>query len=223
MRNEGPYRRPLILAEARRAVNAAAILASRQPTPRFAEFTVAKTGRNEPCPCGSGHKFKLCHGRLAAAVVAHAPALNRARQCGPCTACCQGWAEGEIRGHRMFAGQPCHFLEQGACTIYAERPQSPCRNFVCGWLLAGSPLPDEFRPDRCGVIVVPTRWRERAAFVLLSAGNDASPPMLAWMQAYAQTTGSPFFYQANGERVGYGPPAFQQEMLDKLQRGERLW
>ncbi len=24
-----------------------------------------KVGRNEPCPCGSGKKFKLCHGRLA--------------------------------------------------------------------------------------------------------------------------------------------------------------
>ncbi len=24
-----------------------------------------KVGRNEPCPCGSGKKFKNCHGRLA--------------------------------------------------------------------------------------------------------------------------------------------------------------
>jgi len=24
-----------------------------------------KVGRNEPCPCGSGKKFKSCHGRLA--------------------------------------------------------------------------------------------------------------------------------------------------------------
>jgi preprotein translocase subunit SecA len=23
----------------------------------------AKTGRNAPCPCGSGKKYKLCHGR----------------------------------------------------------------------------------------------------------------------------------------------------------------
>jgi len=23
------------------------------------------TGRNDPCPCGSGSKFKHCHGRLA--------------------------------------------------------------------------------------------------------------------------------------------------------------
>jgi preprotein translocase subunit SecA len=24
-----------------------------------------KVGRNEPCPCGSGRKFKHCHGQLA--------------------------------------------------------------------------------------------------------------------------------------------------------------
>jgi preprotein translocase subunit SecA len=23
----------------------------------------SKTGRNEPCPCGSGKKYKMCHGR----------------------------------------------------------------------------------------------------------------------------------------------------------------
>ena len=27
--------------------------------------TMPKVGRNEPCPCGSGKKFKQCHGRLA--------------------------------------------------------------------------------------------------------------------------------------------------------------
>jgi preprotein translocase subunit SecA len=26
---------------------------------------VPKVGRNEPCPCGSGKKFKHCHGQLA--------------------------------------------------------------------------------------------------------------------------------------------------------------
>ncbi|NCX63400.1 MAG: hypothetical protein EBW84_11880, partial [Betaproteobacteria bacterium] len=24
-----------------------------------------KIGRNDPCPCGSGKKYKLCHGRVA--------------------------------------------------------------------------------------------------------------------------------------------------------------
>ncbi|MDE2275798.1 MAG: SEC-C domain-containing protein, partial [Burkholderiales bacterium] len=27
--------------------------------------TMPKVGRNDPCPCGSGKKFKLCHGKLA--------------------------------------------------------------------------------------------------------------------------------------------------------------
>ncbi|HKX93534.1 MAG TPA: SEC-C metal-binding domain-containing protein, partial [Methylibium sp.] len=30
---------------------------------RMAE--VPRVGRNDPCPCGSGKKYKLCHGRLA--------------------------------------------------------------------------------------------------------------------------------------------------------------
>jgi len=25
---------------------------------------VPKVGRNEPCPCGSGKKYKRCHGKL---------------------------------------------------------------------------------------------------------------------------------------------------------------
>jgi preprotein translocase subunit SecA len=28
------------------------------------EGAVAKVGRNDPCPCGSGKKYKHCHGRL---------------------------------------------------------------------------------------------------------------------------------------------------------------
>jgi preprotein translocase subunit SecA len=32
-----------------------------QPFRRFSE----KIGRNDPCPCGSGRKYKVCHGRLA--------------------------------------------------------------------------------------------------------------------------------------------------------------
>jgi preprotein translocase subunit SecA len=32
-----------------------------QPVRRFGD----KIGRNDPCPCGSGKKYKQCHGRLA--------------------------------------------------------------------------------------------------------------------------------------------------------------
>ena len=34
-----------------------------RPAPSSASF--AKVGRNEPCPCGSGKKYKKCHGTEA--------------------------------------------------------------------------------------------------------------------------------------------------------------
>ena len=38
---------------------------TRTGTPRFALQDAPRTGRNEPCPCGSGKKYKQCHGKLA--------------------------------------------------------------------------------------------------------------------------------------------------------------
>jgi preprotein translocase subunit SecA len=40
----------------------------RPPAPAAAPFVraVPKVGRNEPCPCGSGRKYKHCHGALQA-------------------------------------------------------------------------------------------------------------------------------------------------------------
>jgi len=35
--------------------------AAQQPVRRFGQ----KIGRNDPCPCGSGKKYKQCHGRIA--------------------------------------------------------------------------------------------------------------------------------------------------------------
>jgi len=40
---------------------APATLRKPQPAVRHTE----KVGRNDPCPCGSGKKFKHCHGRLS--------------------------------------------------------------------------------------------------------------------------------------------------------------
>ena len=34
-------------------------------TVRLAPPDFVRVGRNEPCPCGSGKKFKHCHGKLA--------------------------------------------------------------------------------------------------------------------------------------------------------------
>jgi len=145
------------------------------------------------------------------------------RECGTCTACCDGWVKGTIEGHDMFPGQPCFFRGQGCCTIYERRPADPCRNFVCGWLQAESPFPEDFRPDRLGVLIIPVRWRDKTAYILRSAGRDPDEALLGWMRAFSLKTGRPFFYEQRGERFGFGPREFQVEMLARLERDERLW
>jgi preprotein translocase subunit SecA len=36
---------------------------NQQPTPGEGQYDFSNVGRNDPCPCGSGKKFKNCHGR----------------------------------------------------------------------------------------------------------------------------------------------------------------
>jgi len=43
------------------APDADAVEKKPQPTVRHSQ----KIGRNDPCPCGSGRKYKHCHGKLA--------------------------------------------------------------------------------------------------------------------------------------------------------------
>jgi len=174
-------------------------------------------GRNDPCPCGSGKKYKNCCG----AVIPLRAAAGR--QCGTCTACCDGWVKGTIEGHEMKPGQPCFFRGEGCCTIYDRRPADPCRSFVCGWLQAQSPFPEEFRPDKLGVIIIPVRWRDKIAYILRSAGRDPDEALLGWMREFSIRTSRPFFYEQRGERYGFGPREFQVEMLARLERDERLW
>lgn len=213
---------------------------------------MTKPGRNDPCPCGSGEKFKKCCGKVIPLVRAappprptsanlpaagaalslralHAPAPGAiaasaaSRSCGECTACCDGWLAGTIKGHDMKPGTPCHFMREGSCSIYEDRPQSPCRDFNCAWVLDGSPFGDDFRPDRLGVVIVPIRWREFPAYLLVSAGREPDPALIAQMERFSMQTRRPFFYEQAGKKIGFGPPLFQQDMLVRLESGQPMW
>jgi preprotein translocase subunit SecA len=55
-----PVARPVAVSGDRQ--EAAAEAQPRQPQKPANKFVDAKTGRNDPCPCGSGKKYKKCHG-----------------------------------------------------------------------------------------------------------------------------------------------------------------
>jgi preprotein translocase subunit SecA len=52
------------LSDAPQGVQSPAGAAPAAPPPEPFKRETRKVGRNEPCPCGSGKKFKQCHGKL---------------------------------------------------------------------------------------------------------------------------------------------------------------
>jgi len=145
--------------------------------------------------------------------------MTSKRDCSPCTACCQGWLNAEIRGHKVCPGTPCPFSKPEGCSIYAERPVDPCRNFVCSWLVDNSPLPDWMRPDRCGAIVLLSLpWHGRLVIHATPVGPAIPSETLEWLKQYAQRTGRPLVFAeriqsgegySKNKLFGFGPPEFK--------------
>lgn len=138
------------------------------------------------------------------------------RECGSCTACCEGWLKSKETG--MFPGHPCQFSTRKGCAIYASRPHYPCRTFSCGWLKENSPLPDEMRPDKSGVIVIVGRkWKDWDVIRAISAGSGIPEASLQWIKNHAMQTKTPLliveYLEKDGKIIGeskqgFGPPEF---------------
>ena len=148
-----------------------------------------------------------------------------ARTCGSCTACCDGWLRIEVRGHQAFPGKPCHFRTDGGCSIYDERPQHPCREFVCGWLVASSPLPDWMRPDKSNLILLAANfdWHGLPVDVAVAAGTRPKKKALDWLMQFCASRKRCLMYQVDDEWFAFGPPVFQTEMAESLRRGDKPW
>ena len=154
------------------------------------------------------------------------------RECGTCTACCEGWLAGTIRGHQMKRSKPCHFLgcKNTRCTIYEERPEEPCRNFNCVWLKDGD-VPEWMKPELSNVIIKEMEYEIQirqagfgtASYILENAANlsnvgkfwyvvemgeTISGPVLSWLVQYCLRKEMPILYQVNGVREAVGPPDF---------------
>lgn len=75
------------------------------------------------------------------------------KQCGDCTKCCDGSLTATIRGHDMYPGKPCFFVQLGkGCGDYDNRPEDPCRSYKCFWL-SNEDMPEEFKPSLSGIII----------------------------------------------------------------------
>ena len=72
------------------------------------------------------------------------------RECGDCTACCDGHIIGNSFGNMFGYHKPCVFLVHKKCTIYNNRP-STCDSFQCAW--TQNLFPEWMKPNLCGVLI----------------------------------------------------------------------
>lgn len=161
--------------------------------------------------------------------------MTKVRTCQPCTACCDGWVQMNIRGAEVYPGCPCPHSTGTGCNDYANRPIDPCVNFVCGWIVPHSPLPDWMKPNEAKVMVLldKLRWQGLPVDVAIPVGKRIPPRALNWLKQFAAQHNRPLIYteqvvvggkfQKDQQAVAYGPPAFQQEVAVRVARGERLW
>lgn len=157
------------------------------------------------------------------------------RQCQPCTACCDGWVRIEVKGCEAYPGHPCPHSTGSGCDDYENRPVNPCRQFECTWVKKGSYLPDDFRPNECGALVIDSilQWQGLTVDLAVPVGREIPEKTLHWLMQFAEQTMRPLIYQQQDPKstiyeknpltLAYGPPAFQQWVLEQQAQGKRLW
>lgn len=156
------------------------------------------------------------------------------RACQPCTACCDGWLQINVKGTPVYPGCPCPHSTGSGCNDYANRPENPCVHFICGWRMEGSPLPEWMKPNNSKVVVLFNEydWRGLPVDVAVPVGKRIPPRALQWLQRFAETNNRMLLYSeqivedgryTNKQNVSaYGPPEFQREMAEMAARGETL-
>ncbi len=159
-----------------------------------------------------------------------------ARECQPCTACCDGWVQMDIRGHPVYPGHACpHCVSGKGCNDYANRPRDPCVNFKCGWVAANSPLPEWMKPDKAKVIVIfgKARWNGLPVDVAVPVGRRIPGRALSWLKAFAERNGRPLLFSEQVKENGtytreqlflaHGPAAFRQHIAQLKAEGRPFW
>jgi hypothetical protein len=134
------------------------------------------------------------------------------RQCGSCTACCEGWLTGQAYEYAFYPGRPCHFKGKGCCSIYPDRPENPCKGFECVWLSKTLvELPEWMRPDLCGSIVLLNEWQDKKyALRIFETGKKIDSTVLSWFVELYLVHQVCISYQIQGVWHHIGPEEYKK-------------
>jgi len=134
------------------------------------------------------------------------------RECGDCTACCQGWLSGVVNDREFYPGMPCHFKGCNGCSIYEDRPESPCKTYSCEWLKNDN-VPEWMKPSKSGVIITAKDWThpdgsKQVFLEILEMGKKIDSTVLNWLFRTYLRTQVPMKIQIEGGYNWYGTNEF---------------
>ncbi len=134
------------------------------------------------------------------------------RECGTCTKCCEGWLKGNIKGHEMYPGKPCFFVEIGkGCKDYENRPKEPCKSFECGWITIDE-MPEEFKPSMSGVIMSRYENNGNPYIRINKAPNNPTEQYLSWAVVHAVSNKYNLLWAVDDKSWWIGNDKFLKQM-----------
>lgn len=158
------------------------------------------------------------------------------RECGNCTACCDGWLVINTDSIKAYPGKPCAYSVNNGCEIYQTRPERPCRTFNCSWVMCeNDELPDWLKPSNSKAIVVnhAINWYGNILDLVLPVGRKVPQRTLNWLVANARHNNRPFvcaehevknkvFTGAKTIKVFAHQP-LREKLIEWLNAGNTLW
>ncbi len=157
------------------------------------------------------------------------------RECGTCTACCQGWLRIQVGDTAVEPGKPCPEIQNNRCAVYQNRPTA-CASFNCAWLINDLDYPDWMRPDNAKVILKYIDLVSSVSAIgAIPTGTKVSPRVLNFLRQLSQQHQLPVLhFQRTKERgrylpqvavTAFGPPGMDHvfsQIQEKIQQIEMM-
>ena len=141
------------------------------------------------------------------------------RQCGECKACCEGWLSGQVNNHLFYPGCQCHYLGETGCTIYKDRPQYPCQDYNCEWLI-NETVPEWLKPSESKVILSTREIDGMRYLEVVEAGSKMTAEVMSWiLMEFAKGTITNLVYEIDGTTSIIGTHDFYEAYSKACQTG----
>ncbi len=158
------------------------------------------------------------------------------RECGDCTACCDGWLKADVDGQNLVPGNPCKHVGPKGCGIYDSRPVHPCRVFKCHWL-TDPDLPNWLTPKNSKVILKANFvWKRPSSDIPVTIAITVGPRVPGktrqWLSSYAESSRRNILcmepirvgkrFTGDRHTFGIGSPSFVKEVKHWNDNGYEL-